>query len=118
MEYGVSVDFDFTDCPDNFSVFKSASLEKNKGEKIYEEGENGGKGSKPLSLKEIFQIPGAKEIMISFFGYCALEQTASLWASSYLVLHRGLAEAEAAKFAGLFFLGITGGRFISGFELV
>lgn len=97
-------------------LFLSLPLwKKTKGEKMYEEGENGGKGSKPLSLKEIFQIPGAKEIMISFFGYCALEQTASLWASSYLVLHRGLAEAEAAKFAGLFFLGITGGRFISGF---
>lgn len=97
-------------------LFLSLPLwKKTKGEEILEESGEGKQASKPLSLKEIFQIPGAKEIMISFFGYCALEQTASLWASSYLVLHRGLAEDEAARFAGLFFLGITGGRFISGF---
>lgn len=71
--------------------------------------------SKPLSLKEIFGIPGAKEVMISFFCYCALEQTASLWASSYLVFHHKMLEDAAAGFASLFFVGITVGRFLSGF---
>lgn len=71
--------------------------------------------SKPLSLKEIFGIPGAKEVMISFFCYCALEQTASLWASSYLVFHHKMPEDTAAGFASLFFVGITVGRFLSGF---
>lgn len=74
------------------------------------EGEN-----EPLSLRCIIKIPGAKEVMITFFCYCALEQTAGLWASSYLVLHRGLSAETAAGFASLFFIGITAGRALSGF---
>ena len=53
--------------------------------------------------------------MTAFFCYSALEQTVSLWASSYLVLHHGLPAETAAGFAGLFFIGITAGRFASGF---
>lgn len=72
----------------------------------------------PLSLKKIWSIPGAKEVMITFFCYCALEQTASLWAGSYLVLHQGFSEEQAAAFAGLYFAGITIGRFAGGFLTV
>lgn len=71
--------------------------------------------AKALSMKEIFAIPGAKEIMIAFFCYCALEQTAGLWASSYMVLHKGVATETAAAYASMFYIGITVGRFISGF---
>ena len=71
--------------------------------------------AKPLSLKQIFAIPGAKEVMITFFCYCAIEQTAGLWASSYLVLHRGITEEVAANFASLFYIGITIGRALNGF---
>lgn len=71
--------------------------------------------TKPLSLRQIIKIPGAKEIMITFFCYCALEQTTGLWASSYLVLRRGLSAETAAGFASLFFIGITAGRAFSGF---
>lgn len=70
---------------------------------------------KPLSLSEIARIPGAKEIMITFFCYSAIEQTTGLWASSYLVLRRGLTAEEAAGFASMFFIGITAGRALSGF---
>ena len=70
---------------------------------------------KALSLKEVFAIPGAAEIMLAFFGYCALEQTAGLWSASYLVLNRGIEAETAAAFASLFFLGITVGRFLNGF---
>ena len=71
--------------------------------------------SKPLSLKEIFAIPGAKEVMTAFFCYCALESTAGLWASSYLVLEHGVSEDTAATLASLFYIGITVGRGASGF---
>lgn len=71
--------------------------------------------AKPLSLREIVKIPGAKQIMVTFFCYCALEQTTGLWASSYLVLQRGLAAEAAAGFASLFYVGITAGRAASGF---
>lgn len=71
--------------------------------------------TKPLTLRQTLSIPGAKEILTAFFCYCALEQTTGLWAASYLVLHTGLTEERAAAFAGLFFLGITAGRAVSGF---
>lgn len=71
--------------------------------------------SKALSLKEILHIRGAKEIMICFFCYCAIEQTTGLWASSYLTLYKGVAPDTAARFASLFFIGITIGRAVSGF---
>lgn len=71
--------------------------------------------SKPLSLREVIRIPGAREVMITFFCYCALEQTSGLWASSYLVLRHGLSADTAAGFASLFFGGITVGRALSGF---
>jgi len=70
---------------------------------------------KPLTLREVFAIPGAKEIMFAFFSYAAVEQTAALWTSSYLALGCGLGEEAAAGFAALFFIGITVGRAISGF---
>jgi len=71
-----------------------------------------------LSMKEILSIKGAKDIMIAFFCYCALEQTAGLWASSYMVLHKGVPEAVAASYASMFYIGITVGRFFSGFLTV
>ena len=70
---------------------------------------------KTLSLREVLGISGAKEVMLCFFCYCALEQTAGLWASSYLSLHKGVASETAAGFASMFFIGITAGRAISGF---
>lgn len=73
------------------------------------------KNSRPLSLGTVIRIPGAKEVMLTFFCYCALEQTSGLWASSYLVLRHGLSADTAAGFASLFFVGITVGRALSGF---
>ena len=69
----------------------------------------------PLSLAEIIRIPGVKEVMICFLGYCAVEQTAGLWAASYLNLHKGIPAETAASYAGMFFIGITIGRALSGF---
>ena len=69
----------------------------------------------PLPRKKVIRIPGAKEVMAVFFCYCAVEQTAILWASSYLALRWGLSAQEAASHASLFFVGITAGRALSGF---
>ena len=70
---------------------------------------------KALSLKEVFAIPGAKESLASFYGYCALEQTVGLWAGSFMVLALGMEEKLAASYVALFYFGITFGRFLSGF---
>ena len=77
-------------------------------------GENGAPRA-PLSLKQILAIPGAREVLIAFFCYCAAEQTAILWGSTYLVRHCGMAEDVAAGFASLFLIGMTIGRFFNGF---
>lgn len=68
-----------------------------------------------LSLKEVFSISGAKELMLAFFCYCAVEQTAILWGSSYLVMHHGLDKEIAASLASMFLIGLTLGRAVSGF---
>ena len=71
--------------------------------------------SAPLGLRQILAIPGAKEVLIAFFCYCAAEQTAILWGSTYLVHRWGMAEEAAAGFGSLFLIGITFGRFLNGF---
>ena len=72
-------------------------------------------GHEPLSLKQVSRIPGVKAMLLSFFCYCATEQTVGLWAGSYLVLDRGFSPELAASFAGLFFMGIALGRALNGF---
>ena len=71
--------------------------------------------AEPVPLAKVFRIAGAKEILVTFFCYCALEQTAALWASSYLTLSKGVDAETAAFFASMFFLGITAGRALNGF---
>lgn len=68
-----------------------------------------------LTVMEILQKPGVKEVLLAFFCYCALEQTTGMWATSYMVMARGMAEEIAAKWASIFYLGITVGRFLCGF---
>lgn len=93
-------------------LFMSIPLWKQRKTAMNEE--NGGK-RKPMSLKEVLGIRGAKEVLICFFCYCAIEETAGLWASSYLNLYKGIPIETAAGFASMFYIGITVGRAISGF---
>lgn len=71
--------------------------------------------AKTLSVKEVLQLRGVKNVLICFFCYCALEQTTGLWASSYLTLYKGVPAEMAASFASMFFIGITAGRALNGF---
>lgn len=80
-------------------------------------GENGA-DEKPLPIRQVVGIPGAREIMLAFFCYCAIEQTTGLWASSYLVLYKGVDPETGAFFASLFYIGITLGRAVNGFLTV
>lgn len=93
-----------------FLFFSLSLWSANKGE-----GERAQSEQTVLSIPQILQIPGSRQIMIAFFCYCSLEQTAALWASSYLVLHKGVPSETAAYFASLFFIGITVGRGLNGF---
>ena len=95
----------------NESQLESCSEEAKKQEPL----PSGVPKQKALSLKEVFAIPGAKESLASFYGYCALEQTVGLWAGSFMVLALGMEEKLAASYVALFYFGITFGRFLSGF---
>lgn len=74
-----------------------------------------GRGGAHVPLAQALRIPGVLLVLTAFFAYCALESTAILWASTYLVTDRGVDTATAAAFGSLFLLGITGGRFLAGF---
>jgi len=63
----------------------------------------------------LFSSPIVRFTLVSFFCYCAIETTAGLWGSSYLVNTKGVQADTAAKWVSLFYLGITIGRLITGF---
>ena len=70
---------------------------------------------KPLPLKTVIGLKGAKAVMITFFCYCAVEVIAILWASTYLNLYKGIDAETAALWGSLYVLGITVGRAVCGF---
>lgn len=93
-----------------FILFMSIPIWKREENK-----DNDEKETKPLSLISIIRLAGAKEVMLTFFCYCAIEQTAGLWASSYLIDRFAISVETSAGFASLFYIGITVGRAINGF---
>ncbi|MDO5540295.1 MAG: MFS transporter [Eubacteriales bacterium] len=98
-------------------MWKKRSLSsRTAGEEV--SGNEAANSDRDLTLREIISIPGAKEVMITFFCYCAVEATTGLWASSYLVLNRGVDAETAARFGSLFYIGITVGRAVNGFLTV
>lgn len=68
-----------------------------------------------LTLFEKLKLPGAVFLLLSFFCYCAAEATVMNWASTYLVAAKAVEKSTAAKCGSLFFIGMTVGRFLSGF---
>lgn len=76
---------------------------------------SGEEAKKVLGIKGALKIKGVPFLLIGFFSYCAAEATTMLWASSYLEGTQGVPKDEAAALGSLFFIGITAGRFLSGF---
>lgn len=70
---------------------------------------------KQLGVFSAFKIKGVPFLLIGFFAYCAAEATAMNWASTYFVEVKGVSAEQAAQLASLFYIGLTAGRFISGF---
>jgi fucose permease len=68
-----------------------------------------------LTTMGALRLPGVKYMVLAFFGYCSIETTIILWSSSYLVDQRGFSTAAAATFASMYLIGMTVGRFLSGF---
>ena len=67
------------------------------------------------TLPQLMKVPGVPEVMCCFALYNGLEAVAGMWAASYCTLVRGLDATTAASWASLLYLGITVGRFFSGF---
>ena len=89
------------------------ALENAKVDAKSEEGE--ASKARPMRFREIFAIKGAIPCFITFFTYCSLELSTSLWASSYLVQKWNFSPEAAAGFVCMFYLGLTLGRFANGF---
>lgn len=73
------------------------------------------KSRAPVSLVNAIKIRGVTPCLVAFLCYCGVESTAGLWATSFTVGAYGLSPEVAARFGALFYLGETGGRFLSGF---
>ena len=67
------------------------------------------------TISELLKVPGVPEVMLCFAFYSGVEGIAGMWAASYCTLTRGLDAMTAASWASLFYVGITVGRFFSGF---
>ena len=80
-----------------------------------ETAQGGEKNAKVLTVRQVLSLPGARQGLLNFTCYCAVESTFMLWSATYLVMARGMDAARAASMGGLFFLGITAGRGVSGF---
>ena len=68
-----------------------------------------------VGVRGALKIKGVPYILTGFFAYCAAEATAMQWASTYFAEVKGLPAERAAGLAALFYIGITAGRFVSGF---
>lgn len=70
---------------------------------------------KSVGVCGALKIKGVPYLLAGFFAYCAAESTAMQWASTYFSEVKGLPAERAAGLAALFYIGITAGRFVSGF---
>ncbi|RKF14288.1 MFS transporter [Alginatibacterium sediminis] len=68
-----------------------------------------------ISNTMAFRIKGVKLQLLTFFCYCSLEAGTGLWAASFLITVKGVEPTQAAFWTSMYFLGITLGRFFSGF---
>ncbi len=72
-------------------------------------------GEVTQSNRQALKIKGVPFALLTFFLYCALEIATGLWATTYLVQVKGLDPTKAALWGGLYYMGITIGRVLSGF---
>ena len=83
--------------------------------RVHSGGEQSARAGQVLGIRGALKIKGAPTLFVGFFAYCGAEGTSILWASSYLAGERGFSAEHAAASAAVLYVGITVGRFISGF---
>lgn len=67
-----------------------------------------------LTLGEQMRMAKLRAVWLMFFGSCALEYTAGIWGSTFLVNCRGMAVEAAAGCTTFYYVGMALGRFLSG----
>ena len=82
---------------------------------IHRDGSQPVRAGQLLGIRGALKIKGAPTLFVGFFAYCGAEGTSILWASSYLAGERGFSAQRAAASAAVLYVGITVGRFVSGF---
>lgn len=92
------------------SVLLFSTLSKWKNDRLSAEEEKS-----CIGIKEALGQRGVKPMLIAFFGYCAFESTAGLWAGTYLAGCCSYEPHVAAGCGALLYIGITIGRFIGGY---
>ena len=64
---------------------------------------------------KLLRLRGARFAILLFFFLGGLESTLALWSTTYLVTAREIARETATSWLALYYLGLTGGRFLGGF---
>ena len=64
---------------------------------------------------DAIKLKGLKSVLFAFLAYCSIETIFFSWTSSYLNIGRLFSIEDAAKYASLFYLGMTISRLILGF---
>jgi fucose permease len=71
-----------------------------------------------VKFTKLLHIIGLKYVLIAFFCYSAIEAITGLWGVSFLVMEKNISPETAARWIALYYIGITFGRFISGFVTI
>lgn len=72
-------------------------------------------GAEGQAPRPLHRHPGLFLVLATFLLYCAVEHSVGLWGSSFLVEKRGFTATAAANAVAVYYIGITVGRFVSGF---
>lgn len=68
-----------------------------------------------MKIRDVLRIRGVKFVFLGMFANCTVESVMFAWISSYFVLGKGLSPDTAARYAALFYIGMTVGRLLCGF---
>jgi len=67
-----------------------------------------------LTIPQLLKIKGLKPVWLMFFTSCTVEYLCNAWGATFLVEHKGLAAADAARTVTVYFVGLATGRLLSG----
>lgn len=70
---------------------------------------------KVLTIKEIVRIPAVRSHVGVMMFSCGIESTCLIWGATFLADGKGFEPDRAAALVTLYFIGVTLGRFVSGF---